>query len=372
MSLAGNAICDNSTTAIALLDSTNQYSTMQPRSFVNPVYSGYFADPFVWLHDGHYYAVGTGAAEAAGAAVSSSRPTVFPLLRSANLVDWQPAGHALVRPAPMLGDSFWAPEVAYAEGRWWLYYSVGHGEQRHQLRVACADAPLGPYVDCAQLTDPDDLPFAIDPHPFLDADGRWYLFYARDFLDLHDERGSPVRAGTALAVQPLTTMTRLATDATRTVARARFDWQRFAANRTMYGKQFDWHTLEGPCVLRAGADYYCLYSGGCWQSERYGVDYVVGKSVMGPYRDDRNDHDAEAVSSEPRVLNSVPGRVIGPGHCSVTLAGDRAQPILVYHAWGPDFRARRLCIDRLMITEAGPRCVGPSWTEQPPPFIAAH
>ena len=41
---------------------------------------------------------------------------------------------------------------------------------------------------------PPECPFAIDPHPFQDADGRWYLFYATDFLDT--EGGA--RAGTAL------------------------------------------------------------------------------------------------------------------------------------------------------------------------------
>ncbi len=28
--------------------------------FQNPVYNRYFADPFVWKHNGKYYAVGTG------------------------------------------------------------------------------------------------------------------------------------------------------------------------------------------------------------------------------------------------------------------------------------------------------------------------
>ena len=36
-------------------------SAMQYR---NPVYPEYFADPFVWKHDGIYYAVGTGVVEA--------------------------------------------------------------------------------------------------------------------------------------------------------------------------------------------------------------------------------------------------------------------------------------------------------------------
>jgi beta-xylosidase len=330
---------------------------MRDRLYTNPVHPDYFADPYVWRVCREYCAIGTGPADAAGVVVASSEPTVFPLLRSGDLVDWQAAGHALVRPAAALGDTFWAPEIVAAEGRWLMYYSVGHGDRGHHLRVACSDSPLGPYLDCAQLTDPGEVPFAIDPHPFLDADGRWYLFYARDFLDDRDDDGRPVRPGTALVVQPLETMTRFAPGPARTVSRARHDWQRFAANRSMYGRVFDWHTLEGPFVIGDDRKYYCLYSGGCWQSSSYGVDFVVAESPLGPWRDD-------AADESPRLLRSVPGRVLGPGHCSVVMGPDDATRYLAYHAWGPDLAARRLCIDELRLSADGPRSPGPTWTPQ--------
>lgn len=332
---------------------------MPSRTYTNPVFSGYFADPFVWQHDGHYYAVGTGPADAQGVAATSSSPTVFPLLASDSMVDWAPAGCALVRPDASLGDTFWAPEIVQAANRWLLYYSVGFGDRLHQLRVASSDRPLGPYIDCAQLTDPREVPFAIDPHPFCDVDGRWYLFHARDFLDLADEAGRPVRSGTALVVSPLETMTRLAPDSCRTVARARCEWQRFAAERPMYGSVYDWHTLEGPFIVLHAGQYFCLYSGGCWQTPSYGVDYVVSQSVLGPYQDDARDEG-------PRVLRSVPGHALGPGHCSVT-TGPGGASHLFYHAWDPHSTARRMCVDELRFTPAGPRSPGPTWTPQPMP-----
>lgn len=332
-------------------------------TYTNPVYADYFADPFVWAHDGQYYAVGTGPADASGLALSSPSPTVFPLLRSETLVDWELAGYALVRPNASLGDTFWAPEVVYAENRWLMYYSVGHGDRLHQVRVASSEHPLGPYIDCAQLTDPGEVSFAIDPHPFRDEDGRWYLFHAQDFLDATDEAGRSVRTGTALVVQPLETMTRLSPDGRRTVARARCEWQRFAADRPMYGSVYDWHTLEGPFVVKHAGKYYCLYSGGCWQTPSYGVDYVVSESVLGPYVDDSSD-------AGPRVLRSVPEYVLGPGHCSVIVAPDGG-PRLIYHAWDPQATARRMCVDELHFTAEGPRSPGPTWTPQPVPASPA-
>lgn len=322
------------------------------RTYTNPVYPEYFADPFVWQHQGIYYAIGTGPAEAAGEVDEIYQRRVFPLLRSDDLSNWQFAGKALLRPDPALGDNFWAPEIAYAEGIFYLYYSVGHGDKQHQLRVATSPNPLGPYHDTGKsLTDPQTCPFAIDPSPFHDDDGQWYLFYAQDFLDVDVDR----RAGTALVVDRLLTMTKLAGEPT-VVLRARHDWQRFLSDRSMYGNTYDWHTLEGPCVRKHNNRYYCFYSGGRWETDSYGVDYGVADSVMGPYSD-------EGCQGVPRVLRSRPGYVLGPGHNSIATSPDGAEYV-VYHAWDTSMQARRMCMDRLVWTADGPHCQGPTWEPQ--------
>ncbi|MEP0913501.1 glycoside hydrolase family 43 protein [Leptolyngbya sp. GB1-A1] len=326
---------------------------MAAQTYTNPVYPDYFADPFVWQHQGVYYAIGTGPAEAAGQVEDRHQRRVFPLLRSHDLIRWEFAGNALQRPDPALGDNFWAPEVAYCDGTFYLYYSVGHEDKRHQLRVATSSNPLGPYQDAGQpLVDPEACAFAIDPSPFQDDDGQWYLFYAQDFLDTEDG----VRAGTALVVDRLISMTQLAGEA-KVVLRARQDWQRFLADRPMYGGIYDWHTLEGPCVRKYGGQYYCFYSGGRWETDSYGVDYGVAEQVMGPYSDVGN-------AAGPRVLRSVPGSVLGPGHNSIAVSPDGQADYIVYHAWDTKMEARRMCIDLLHWTPDGPRCQGPTWTPQ--------
>jgi beta-xylosidase len=322
------------------------------RTYTNPVYSGYFADPFAWEHQGKYYAIGTGAPEAAGEVDKIDDPCVFPLLYSEDFVTWQFAGHALMRPGPALGDSFWAPEVAYCDGIFYLYYSVGFEDKNHQLRVATSDRPLGPYQDIGKpLLQTDPYPFAIDPHPFQDDDGQWYLFYACDFLDT--EAGA--RVGTALMVDRLKHMTQLAGES-KLVLRARADWQRFLADRPMYGGIYDWHTLEGPCVRKHEGRYYCFYSGGRWETENYGVDYGIADTVMGPYSDAGNE-------AGPRVLRSIPGQILGPGHNSIVVSPDQEEYI-VYHAWNQLGTQRQMHLDKLVWTPEGPRCLGPTWTPQ--------
>lgn len=304
----------------------------------NPVYPGYLADPFVWQHEGTYYAVGTSRA-----AQDTSGPSRFPLIRSTDLVNWESVGYALVALRPEFGDSYWAPEVAFDDSTFYMYYSVGHGDKGHHIRVAVSDRPEGPFEDTGEpVTDPYICPFSIDAHPFKDDDGTWYLFYARDFLD----RADGFRVGTGIVVDRLIGMTKLAGEE-RTAMRAKSDWQRFMANRPTYGRIYDWHTLEGPAVRKHKGRYYCFYSGGCWQNDTYGVNYAVANCITGPYSDCGHDG--------PKVLRTIPGRLIGPGHNSI-VEGPDGSDYIVYHAWDADMTARRMCIDRLVWTADGPRC----------------
>ena len=303
-----------------------------------PVHDGYFADPFAWRHGDAWFAVGTGPAERAPDGM------VFPLLRSDDFASWRPQGRALVAPDPAVGDTFWAPEVAWADGTFYLYYSAGFADARHHLRVATSREPGGPYRDVGALTDPRICPFAIDPHPFRDDDGTWYLFHARDFLD-------GARPGTSLVVQRLDGMTRLAGEPT-VVLRARYDWQRFLADRPMYGGRYDWHTLEGPTVRRHDGRYWCFYSGGRWETDGYGLDYAVAGAVLGPYSD-------AGADGGPRVLRTVPGALLGPGHASIVVGPDGAEH-LAYHAWDAGMVARRMYVDRLAWGPDGPRCLRPA------------
>ncbi len=309
-------------------------------TYTNPVYPEYFADPFVLEHSGRYYAYGTG--------LPSLSKRVFEVLRSDDLVNWESLGGALEPPVQTPETACWAPEVACDGERFYMYYSVGVHDKNHVLRVAAAENPEGPFEDLGLALSDD--PFAIDPHPFQDQDGQWYLYYARDFLDGE-------RVGTALAVDRLLNMTKLSGEA-HTVLRASHDWQLFQRSRSMYGNVYDWHTLEGPFVVRREGRYYCFFSGGRWENESYGVSYAVAEQPLGPW--------LEPHPGAPAVLRSVPGKVLGPGHNSVVRAPN-GDDYLVYHAWDTGKTARRMFIDRLSWTAQGPRTQGPTLSPQPVP-----
>jgi len=290
--------------------------------------------------DGRYVAYGTG---------SSVDGRIFEVLESTDLATWTRVGGAMEPIDPALGTDCWAPEVVEADGRFWLYYSVGFDDAEHHLRVAVANHPFGPFVDAGVNLTPHER-FAIDPHPFRDPDGTWYLYYARDVL-------TAARVGTQIAVDLLPAMTALGGQP-RTALEATADWQLFQASRSMYGSTYDWYTLEGPAVRYRDGRYYCFYSGGSWQTEGYAVSWAWAPTPLGPW--------TEPPAGTARLLAAVPGHVSGPGHNSiVTTYG--GSDVLVYHAWDAATTRRMMCIDPLEWRADGPHTSGPSWEDRPLP-----
>ena len=313
------------------------------RSYLNPVHDGPFPDPFVLRVDDRYYAYATDLAPETDRAVE--------VLRSDDLVTWRSLGRVLERLAAPWAREYWAPEVAARDGRFYLYFSAGTRDLHHRIRVAVAEAPEGPFRDADRVLTGDD-PFTIDAHPFRDDDGAWYLYYARDFTDGE-------RVGTAIVGDRMVDARTLAGER-RTVLRASADWQLYRRQRPMYGAVYDWHTLEGPFVVKRAGRYWLFYSGGAWREPGYGVSYAVADAPLGPF------FEPDESREGPALLRSVPGHVIGPGHNSVVV-GPEGQDWIVYHAWDAAHTARRMRIDRLTWTDSGPRTDGPTWTPQPAP-----
>ena len=307
-------------------------------TFRNPVYGRPFADPMVLKFNGQYYAYGT------------PKSGGLPVLRSSDLTNWEESGEILGSPAP--GLAHWAPEVAYNNGRFFLYYSTGgHEGENQQIRIASGSSPTGPFDEDHGILDADE-PFTIDAHPFLDDDGCWYLFYSRDFLE-----AEPV--GTGIVVDRLVDMTTLAGERT-TVMRPHAEWHLYERDRRWYDRVGDWYTVEGPFVRKHDGRYWCFYSGGAWKAENYGVSSAVADSPMGPY-------EPVVAADTADVLRTVPGKVVGPGHGSAAVAPDNVTEYLLYHAWDVEHTGRFLHTDRLVWDEGRPQSPGPRVDDQPCP-----
>ncbi|CAN5185891.1 hypothetical protein BH20ACI2_BH20ACI2_22860 [soil metagenome] len=311
-------------------------------TFTNPVYNCPFPDPFVLKHRGEYFAYCTGVAP-------DNR--VFPMLRSRDLVTWKELRGAM-QPLEHPHPHYWAPEVTYHNGKFYLYYSVGN-ETLMEIRVAVANEPDGDYIDMGRRLTSHD--FAIDPHVVRENNGQWHMFYATDFLD-HSH------IGTGTVVDRMSDPFTLAGEP-RPVTRARYDWQVYDPARKEKGS-VRWHTVEGPFVLKRKGLYYEMFSGGNWQNETYGVSFAVSETLK---RDEEWVQFSDGRTTLP-VLRTIPSRVLGPGHNSVVRGPNNRELYCIYHRW--DEAGRVLAIDRMDFAGAGRLFVnGPTDTPQPVPFL---
>ncbi len=227
-----------------------------PPTYLNPVYPRNFPDPFVLKVWGSYWAYCTDFWEGG---------RVFGILHSHDLIHWREVGGAM---EPLPGDAtcYWAPEVSYHNGRFYLYYSVGN-EEEMQIRVAVAERPEGPFLDSGNRLTRER--FAIDAHLFQDEDGTRHLFYATDFLE-HTHIGTGTVRDRLL--DPFTLEGK-----PQPVTRAAYEWQVYDPQREAKGGVC-WHTVEGPFVLKRKRLYYQMFSGGNWQNISYGVSYATSST----------------------------------------------------------------------------------------------
>ncbi|MFN2502089.1 MAG: glycoside hydrolase family 43 protein [Pyrinomonadaceae bacterium] len=310
------------------------------KTYLNPVFPRSFPDPFVIKFCGQYYAYGTGL---------SDDGRVFTVLTSSDLVEWTALGGAmerLVTDAPF----YWAPEVTYHNGKFYLYYSVGN-ETLMEIRVAVSDRPDAGFVDAGQKLTYQD--FAIDAHVFEDDDGK-YMFYATDFLD-HEQIGTGIVIDRML--DPFTLEGR-----PRPVTRAKYEWQVYDPRRKEKGG-VKWHTVEGPFVLKRKGVYYETFSGGNWQNISYGVSFAVTSDLE---TDDEWEQFSDGEKTLP-ILRTIPDLVIGPGHSCIIRGPNNRELYCVYHRWVGESRV--LGIDRMDFAGGGRIFViGATSSPQPAPY----
>ena len=118
----------------------------------------------------------------------------------------------------------------------------------------------------------------------------------------------------------------------------------------MYGQTLDWHTLEGPAVVRRHERYWLTYSGGAWTGDGYAVSWASAPTPLGPW--------SHAPVAADSLLEGGRYDLIGPGHNSLVGAPDGGDAI-VFHAWDAQHDARRMHVHRISFEPEGPWVDGP-------------
>ena len=96
-------------------------------------------------------------------------------------------------PPAWSAGSYWAPEIAQEDGRFYIYYTARKKDGPLCVSVADSERPDGPYTDHGPLVCQEVG--SIDPAPTRDENGRRYLVWKED--------GNSRKQPTLLWAQPL-------------------------------------------------------------------------------------------------------------------------------------------------------------------------
>jgi len=96
---------------------------------------------------------------------------------SMDSIDGEVTDHGValaVKDIPWAGRQLWAPDAAYKDGKYYLYFPLKDKNDIFRIGVAVSDRPEGPFVP---QSDPIKGSFTIDPAVLHDNDKDYYIYF---------------------------------------------------------------------------------------------------------------------------------------------------------------------------------------------------
>ena len=274
-----------------------------------PAIDSNFPDPAALkAADGYYYVYAT-QGEVDG------KMQNIQVARSRDLVSWQRVGDALpVKPSwASQTQDFWAPHVAFHDGRYYLYYSAKPDVALVDkvsglcLAVATATKPEGPFTDMGKPLQCGDGFINIDPMAYDDpASGTRLLYWGSGFGPIKVQELAKDRLSFAPDSKPVDLVDVIKDERPE-------NYQRL---------------VEGAWITRHGGYYYMFYSGDncCGPKAHYAVMVARSRSATGPFRTK-----AQETGSANSVILEADSKWVAPGHNAVIERAD-GRHIILYHA----------------------------------------
>ena len=287
----------------------------------HPAFADDFPDPFVLRVGSQYYAYATNT--------SSCNVQVLRACNAPNRWEW--VGEGLPK-LPGWATSYekltWAPAVLERNGRYIMFYTARATDMYVQsISMAVADSPTGPFIDNSTrpLICPSLLGGAIDPSPFIDADGKAYLLWKND--------GNARKLRTSLWIQELSADCLSLVGEVVELIHEDQDWE--------------YPLIEGPSMVLHAGKYYLFYSANDYKSANYAIGYAIGDSPLGPF--------VKPLSAP--WLSSF-SNVLGPGGQEF-FSDESGSLWMAYHAWtvgnvGYPGGKRSLFIERVVFQNGAP------------------
>ena len=251
------------------------------------------SDPWFYAHDGMYhycYSIGEGVA----------------IRHASHPLDLPSGEETVAYRAPrdtMYSWAYWAPELHYIDGMWYLYVAASDTEsEHHRMYVLQSDDVYGTFTMVGKIADSTDkwaidgtvLPFENELYFVLsgwegDEDGQQNLYIAH--------MSDPCRIDSERVL--LSVPTHL--------------WEK-------HGMPIN----EGPQILQKDGALYIVYAAsGSWTDDYcLGMLRFCGGDVLDP----------KSWAKDPLPVLSKRIGAYGPGHCSFLRSADETADYIVFHA----------------------------------------
>lgn len=189
-----------------------------------------------------------------------------------------------IKDIPWAGRQLWAPDAAYKEGTYYLYFPVKDKKDVFRMGVATSKSPSGPFK--AEPTSIDGS-FSIDPAVFTDTDGQSYMYFGgiwggqlqRWVTGKYAANGSKTDSGNDKEPAFAPKVARMSKDMLHFDAPARDVKILDKEGKPLLTGDHDRRFFEGGWMHKYNGKYYFSYSTG----DTHFLAYAIGNSPEGPF-----------------------------------------------------------------------------------------
>ncbi len=186
---------------------------------------------------------------------------------------------------PWVSSQMWAPDVAYTNGKYYLFFPARDKDEIFRLGIAVSESPTGPFVPEDNYIEGS---YSIDPASFVDDDGKVIVYYG----GLWGGQLEKWQSGKFDPSAPFSPEPDPEADALGPMcAVMREDMKGFATKPVMIkildengqplkAKDEDKRYFEGPWMHKYNGKYYLSYSTG---TTHY-ICYAESEAPGGPFR----------------------------------------------------------------------------------------
>ncbi|CAN5691293.1 glycoside hydrolase family 43 protein [soil metagenome] len=187
-----------------------------------------------------------------------------------------------IKDIPWAGRQLWAPDAAFNNGKYYMYFPVKDKSDIFRIGVATSTNPAGPFK---AEPKPIEGSFSIDPAVFKDDDGNFYMYFGGIWggqlqrwqtgkydSTLKDERAGDIPALTAKVARLSKDMLRF-DEPVKDVVILDKD------GKPLEAKDHDRRFFEASWVYKYNGKYYFTYSTG----DTHFICYATGDNPYGPF-----------------------------------------------------------------------------------------